>query len=157
MNRLEAWLSHISTIVVGLSGIAYLWMKYFMQTNDPFALVNHPLQPTMMTVHVVAAPVLTFVLGMVVATHARKKLASPTRSNRISGLGALFTFAPMVVSGYMLQVSTSEMLTSAALATHLVTSGIFVLTYVIHQVVSIRLARTAPAAKKSTFVSQQTA
>lgn len=143
MNRFETWMSHASTILVGLSGIVYLWMKYFMQTDDPFALVNHPLQPAMLSLHVLVAPVVTFVVGMVVNAHVRKKLASPSKSNRISGLAALFTFPAMVISGYLLQVSTNELLTKATLGVHLVSSGVFLLTYVIHQVVTLRIARIA--------------
>ena len=105
-----------------------------------------------------AAPALTFVLGLMVNSHARKKLASPARANRLSGLAALLTFPAMVVSGYVLQISTSATLTRASLILHLASSGVFALTYVIHQVVSIRLSRTAAAPQKAaSFVRQQTA
>ena len=158
MTRFEVWLSHLSTIIVGISGLIYFWMKYFMQTDDPFALVNHPFQPTMMTVHVLVAPILTFVLGMTVSSHVRKKLASPSRSNRLSGLVTLATVPAMVVSGYVLQTSTSELLTQVALVAHLVSSSVFAITYLVHQVVSFRLRRAvATPPKNRSFARQQTA
>ena len=158
MTRFEVWLSHFSTIIVGVSGVIYLWMKYFMQTDDPFAVVNHPLQPTTMTVHVLAAPILTFLLGMTVSSHVRKKIASGSRSNRLSGLVTLVTIPAMVVSGYLLQTSTNELFTRVALVVHLVSSGIFALTYLVHQVVSLRLRRAvATSPKDRSFARRQTA
>ena len=158
MNRWESWLSHLSTIIVTATGTIYFWMEYFMKTDDPFALVNHPWQPAMMSLHVIVAPVLTFVLGLTVNSHVRKKLASRIRSNRISGLAALVTFPGMVVSGYLLQVSTSDLLSKVSLVTHLITSAVFALTYIVHQVVSIRMARAAGVpSKRASLARQQTA
>lgn len=158
MSRWEKWLSHLSTVVVSVSGIVYLWMKYFMTTDDPFALVNHPLQPSMMSVHVLAAPVLTFMLGLIVNSHARKKLASPARSNRVSGLVALSSFPVMVLSGYLLQISTNELLTKVSLGLHLVTSGAFALTYAVHLLISLRLMRNVPVVEKTrSHIRQQPA
>lgn len=158
MSRWESWVSHISTVIVTVSGVIYLWMEYFMKTDDPFALVNHPWQPTMLGIHVIAAPMLTFVLGLFINSHIRKKLASRIRSNRISGLAALFTFPAMIVSGYVLQISTSELLSKVSLVMHLTASGVFALTYLIHQVISIRLNRAVPDPVKSApMADQQTA
>jgi hypothetical protein len=156
MNRFETWLSHLSTLVVTASGVVYVWMKYFLVTDDPFALVNHPLQPLMISIHVIAAPFLTFVLGLVVNSHVRRKLLSESRSNRISGLVSLFTFPTMVISGYGLQVLTNETGLKIALVLHLATSTVFALTYVVHQVISLKMTRTV-ARKKPALVRQQTA
>ena len=141
MRPWEIWLSHISTFLVTVSGVAYLWMKYFMETNDPFAVVNHPWQPAMLSLHVLVAPVLVFVVGLMVQSHIQKKLRSGTNSNRSSGLASMVTLPVMIASGYMLQVVTAPLLASITLGLHLVSSSIFVITYLTHQVVSYRLAR----------------
>ena len=141
MKPWEIWLSHISTFLVTLSGVAYLWMKYFMETTDPFAIVNHPWQPSMLSLHVLVAPALVFVVGLMVQSHIQRKLRSGTNSNRSSGLVSMVTLPVMIASGYMLQVVTAPLLASITLGLHLVSSSIFVITYVTHQIVSYRLAR----------------
>jgi hypothetical protein len=143
MNRWETWLSHISTAVVAASGVIYLWMKYFMATDDPFALVNHPFQPAMLSLHILAAPVLTFVVGLIVRSHVRKKLSGGARSNRRSGLVAVITFPTMVVSGYALQAFSNPTLIKTTLVLHLVSSAVFAIGYVVHQIVSFMLSRRA--------------
>lgn len=145
MSRWEKRLYHLSTAVVTASGVVYLVMKYFMATGDPFAIVNHPWQPAMLSLHVLAAPVLTFVVGLIVSSHVRTRLAAGTRANRRSGLVAAIAFPTMVVSGYALQAFTHAMLIQAALVLHLVSSGVFALGYVVHQVVSLMMSRRARA------------
>ncbi len=146
MSPAERWLSHVSTIVVSLSGLIYLWMKYFMETDDPFSVVNHPLQPAMLSAHIVTAPVLVFVLGLMINSHIRKKLAVPSPYNRRSGLVSMVAFPAMVVSGYALQVVTNSTINKIALVSHLVASGLFLLTYIIHQLISVRLDAAVKAA-----------
>ena len=141
MKPWEIWLSHISTFLVTLSGVAYLWIKYFMETTDPFAIINHPWQPSMLSLHVLVAPALVFVVGLMVQSHIQRKLRSGTNSNRSSGLASMVTLPVMIASGYMLQVVTAPLLASITLGLHLVSSSVFVVTYVTHQVVSYRLAR----------------
>ena len=140
MKPWEIWLTRISTLLVTLSGLAYFWMKYAMQTDDPFSIVNHPWQPAMLSLHVLVAPFLVFVVGLMVQSHIQKKLRSGTSSNRSSGLLSMVTLPVMIASGYMLQVVTAPVLASITLSLHLVSSSIFVITYAAHQVVSYRLS-----------------
>ena len=158
MKPWEIWLSHISTIVITVSGTAYFWMKYAMETDDPFSIVNHPWQPAMLGLHVLAAPVLVFVVGMMVQSHIQNKLRSGGRSNRASGLVSMVTMPMMIVSGYMLQVVTSPLLANIALVLHLASSLLFALTYVAHQVISFRLSRqSASADRPGIFARKQVA
>ena len=140
MKPWEIRLSHISTILVTVSGLAYLWMKYAMATDDPFSIVNHPWQPAMLSLHVMVAPVLVFVVGLMVQSHIQKKMRSGSSSNRVSGLLSMATLPVMIVSGYMLQVVTAPLLASITLGMHLFSSSIFVITYLMHQVISYRLS-----------------
>ena len=139
MKPWEIWLSHISTLLVMLSGLAYFWMKYAMTTDDPFSIINHPWQPAMLSLHVLVAPVLVFVVGLMIQSHIQKKLRSGTSSNRGSGLLSMATLPVMIASGYMLQVVTAPLLASITLGMHLVSSSVFVVTYATHQVLSYRL------------------
>jgi thiamine biosynthesis lipoprotein len=139
MSRAEKLLSHLSTVVVTLSGLVYLWMKYFMETDDPFSVVNHPLQPAMLSIHIVAGPVLVFILGLMINSHIREKLSGKSSYNRRSGWISLIVFPLMVVSGYLLQVVTSSTLNRIALVVHLAASGLFAATYLLHQLIGVRV------------------
>ena len=56
MNRTEAWFVHLSTLLVGITGVIYAIMRYLMEPTDPFSVVNHPWQPTLQHLHVLVAP-----------------------------------------------------------------------------------------------------
>src|SRR5688572_3581016 len=141
MRRWQAWLSHLTTILVGVSGIAYLWMKYFMSTEDPFSLVNHPLQPHALKLHLLIAPLLVFAFGLIFESHIANRLRLGTALNRRSGIISVFTFALMTGSGYLLQISSAASLSQTALVLHLASSGLFVLSYLMHQIVTVKLWR----------------
>lgn len=139
MSRWQAWFSHLLTVLVSLSGIVYFSMKYGLETDDPFAVVNHPLEPFMLDIHVFTAPVLVFVLGLIFEPHIMKKIKSPAPSNRLSGWITLATFAIMALSGYLLQVTATPFLAWVAWILHLASSFVFVSSYVVHQIVSFRI------------------
>lgn len=141
MSRWQAWSSHIITVLLGGSGIAYFVMKYLTTTDDPFAVVNHPLQPLMLDLHLIAAPPIIFLFGLMFESHIQKKLQSAGKTNRRSGIAAAVTFGAMTLSGYALQVFAAETLIMVAWVIHLASSSIFVLSYAIHQAVNFRLWR----------------
>jgi hypothetical protein len=153
MNRWQSWSSHVTTLLVGLSGLFYLWMKYFMVTDDPFAVVNHPFQPLMLDLHLLAAPLLVFCFGLMFESHIQRKLRAGSSTNRKSGLIAAITFGIMTLSGYALQVMAIEPFSRVALVLHLSSSGVFLLSYIIHQAVNFRLwrARSRQAAEKLAY------
>lgn len=142
MSRWHAWTFHSLSAIVSLTGVVYFWMKHLLETDDPFALVNHPLQPAMLNVHILAAPLLVFVLGLIYGSHIAAKL-SKAGENKRSGLMALFSFLPMVFSGYLLQVASTPWLRQMALVLHLVTGAVFALTYLVHQIITVRLWRSS--------------
>lgn len=141
MKRWERWTFNVLAAVVSVTGFLYLWMKYGMVSDDPFALVNHPLQTTMLSLHVVASPAFILIFGIVLNSHVMKKLRAPRLPNRRTGLLSLGTFAAMVVSGYLLQVTTSETLLQALVVLHVATSAVFTVAYAIHLLISVRIAR----------------
>jgi hypothetical protein len=153
MNRWQSWSLQITTVLVGLSGVLYLCMKYFMTTDDPFALVNHPMQGVMLDLHLFTAPLLIFCFGLMFEAHVQRKLRTGTPVNRKSGVVAAVTFGVMTLSGYALQVTASEAVGRAALVLHLLSSGVFLLSYLIHQAVNFRLwrARVRQASEKLAY------
>lgn len=117
MTRVEKILVWGSSILVGATGIAYGWMKYLMTSNDPFAVVHHPLQPLLLKLHLLAAPPFVFAIGVVWVRHVWRHFRSGTRRKRRSGITAALTVGPMIATGYLIQVLTPlSLLLAVALA-----------------------------------------
>jgi hypothetical protein len=144
----ERWTFGLLSLLVAVSGFAYFAMERLMVSDDPFAVVNHPWQPAMLTLHVLASPPLILMFGIVLNSHILRKLRVPRPANRRSGLTSLATFAVMVGSGYLLQVVTSETALRGLVAVHVASGAVFSFAYVAHLVISVRLARTWPAARE---------
>ena len=141
MKRWERWTFNVLSLVVAASGFVYLWMKYGMRTDDPFAVINHPWQTVVLDLHLVASPAFVLMFGVVLNSHVMKKLLGTRLPNRRSGYVSLATFAAMVISGYGLQVSWSEAWLQTLVVLHVGAGVIFTVAYVTHLAISARLAR----------------
>jgi len=146
MRPWERWTFNLAAAVVAVTGFAYFWMKYFVESADPFAVVNHPWEATMLHLHVIASPLLLLIFGIILNSHILKKLGASKMPNRTSGLASFGLFAVMIASGYLLQVSTDAGWLRALVAAHVGSGAAFSATYVVHLVISARLARRRPAA-----------
>lgn len=104
MTRFERWSLWASTLAVSLTGVGFTWTKYFAATDDPWAVVNHPLEPWLLKLHVISAPLFVFAVGLVTMRHILPHLRSGTPAGRRTGLVMVWTIAPMVATGYLLQV-----------------------------------------------------
>jgi hypothetical protein len=145
MKTWERRVFNALTLVVSATGFAWLWMKYFVVSDDPFAVVNHPWQPAMQAVHVVASPALLLMFGLILNSHIMKKLGARNVPNRKSGLVSLGAFFAMTATGYLLQVVTHEAALQALVILHVGSATLFALLYGAHLVVSVRLARSQAA------------
>jgi hypothetical protein len=130
--------------LVTLTGLVYFWMKYMIRNDDPFAVVNHPMQPGMLDAHVLAAPAFLVLFGIIFNSHISGKLGRRV-PNRRSGLLALATVVVMTGSGYVLQVVTGERVRQVMLVAHILSGCVFAVAYVVHLAVSARLWRTQRA------------
>lgn len=145
MSRAQVILLHVSLALTTLTGIVFAVMKYGMKSNDPFSVVNHPLQPYMLAIHVVIAPVAVFALGWAFGNHMWPAFRNPAEKKRPSGVWSMLSVAPMVLSGYLLQVSTAEELRKAMAVAHWVTSAFFVVAFTIHVVLRQHKNRESPS------------
>jgi dipeptide/tripeptide permease len=141
VKRWERWGLNASALTVSVSGFAYLWMKYFLSSSDPFAIVNHPWQVPMLSLHVVTSPVFILIVGIVFQSHVTKKLRASRMPNRKTGYGSLGMFAAMVLSGYLLQVAADPTWLRALVAVHVASGIVFSVTYLAHLLISFRLVR----------------
>jgi hypothetical protein len=146
MSRWHAWYSHLATVIVSATGILYCWMKYFVVSDDPFSVINHPLQPYMLDLHLLTAPLFVFAFGLIFESHIQRKLKIGISVNRRSGLAAVIMFWLMVLSGYGLQIGTSDTFSRTSLVLHLASSALFFVSYLMHQAVTFRQWRLREAA-----------
>jgi len=133
MSRLERWLLDISNLIVGGTGIVYAVMKYFMESTDEWAVVNHPWQPHVQHLHVLGAPLLVFACGLLWSNHVVPKLDANGSRGRLTGLALVVQLIPMVVSGSLIQVSVSEGWRTIWVWIHLLTSCAWLIGAVAHR------------------------
>ncbi|HEX9637127.1 MAG TPA: hypothetical protein VGB99_06320 [Acidobacteriota bacterium] len=141
MSRVEKILLHSSTALVTLTGAALFTMKYLMTSSDPFSVIHHPLQPWALRLHLVVAPALLFVLGMIYRGHVAAKLKNGYREGRRSGQSLIWTLLPMTFSGYLIQVAVEETTRTLAVLVHIATSLGFALAYLLHGWIAWRSKR----------------
>lgn len=131
MRRLEAWCHNLANVLVGGTGLVYACFLWFWEPTDPYAVVNHPWQPTVQHLHILLAPLLVFTAGVVWKGHALPRLRE-ARRRASSGLALLTTLGPMVASGYLLQVSVDPDWRRAWSLLHVVSSLLWLLAWGVH-------------------------
>ena len=144
MTWWERWAFNLLHALVAATGIVYFSMKYVMTPTDPFAVVNHPWQSSMLALHIVAAPFFVVFFGMLFRTHTLRKLVSASPRNRRSGWTSLLSFSVMALTGYLVQVASSPAWITALMWAHVASSALFVAGYSTHLVIGWRLDRVSP-------------
>jgi len=132
MTRWERVALFGSNLLVAGTGLIYAVMRYVMPPVDEWAVVNHPWQPQVQHLHVLAAPLLVFTCGLIWHRHVAGQLGRNGERGRRTGPGLMLALAPMVASGYLLQVSVDEGWRRVWVAVHLVASTIWMLAFVAH-------------------------
>lgn len=119
MTRFERWSVWLTTTGTLLTGLAYWWMKDLMPASDPWAVINHPLQPWALKAHILVAPLMVFSVGLITTRHVWRHFRMNVRKGRKTGLTAALSFIVLVLSGYILQVVTGETILRVLAWTHL--------------------------------------
>lgn len=150
MTRWEAWLTHITAILLTATGIVYAWMHYIMKSTDPFSVVNHPWEPYVLDSHILIAPILVLLMGLLIRSHILTKLESEGKTSRRSGIWMIPLFVVMALSGYLLQVITASW-KNVLVIVHLASGSIWFLLYAGHYIssMSLRKLQRASAAFES--------
>jgi hypothetical protein len=138
VSGFEKWLLWCSTAAVALTGIVFGWMKYVLVSDDPYAVIHHPLQPAVLKLHVLSAPILVFALGVVYTRHVVRQWRSGRARGRPSGIGLVTTLLPMVLSGYLIQTVSSESWLFCVAMIHIAASLLYLAVLVVHQVAAWR-------------------
>lgn len=129
-RRLVRW----SSWATGLTGLVYLWMKYVLEPSEPWAVVNHPLQPLVLKAHILVAPALVFAVGLIWVNHVWRHWLCMVPAGRRSGILLGLVVVPMVVTGYLIQAVTHPGWLSAVAWAHIGLGVLFLVGLVAHLV-----------------------
>jgi len=133
MSAFERWLLHVATVITAATGFVYCGMKYLMRREDPFSAVNHPWQPHVLALHVLAAPLLVFALGLITREHIIGRfLDERPQRGRASGAATILVAFPMIVSGYLIQIVTDPPVRRVLIVIHVASGALFALWFVVH-------------------------
>lgn len=133
MSRAERRLLDIANLLVGGTGLIYAVMKYLIEAADEWAVVNHPWQPHVQHLHILAAPLLVFVAGAFWKHHVLEGRRGNGSNGRATGLALAIQLVPMVLSGYLIQVSVAENWRLVWIWVHVITGGLWCLLVVSHR------------------------
>ena len=143
MMALDRRALHATAFVAALTGGVYGWFRYFGQRMGDFGPEPSRWQGVWQHLHVLAAPLLLFALGMTVRGHLLMKLRAGGREGLRTGLGLGLLIAPMALSGYGIQVVTDAGWHLALAWIHGVSSLVFVAGYLAHLAAIWRHRRVA--------------
>jgi hypothetical protein len=148
LSRWESWGFGLTQVLLAATGFIWFYMEHALETDDPFAIVNHPWQPTMLAIHVLVAPLALLLFGVVLRSHVLAKLAASSRVGRRSGWLTLASFGLMAASGYLLPVLTQDAWLRATVAAHVVASTVFVLGFGTHLYMDRRAPRVVASRRE---------
>ena len=133
MNRFEKWMLWTSFALTAITGVGLLWTKYFMHTTDPWAVINHPLQPWLLKAHIVAAPALIFALGLISAKHIWQHFKARIPVGRKTGIVTVLMAGMMILTGYLVQIVTQVVSLKVLAISHIALGFVFLAGFVAHQ------------------------
>jgi hypothetical protein len=132
MRRWEAWTNHVGIALVGGSGVVYGLMKYVLSGSEPDSRLGHPMQPAVAKLHILAAPIAVFGLGLLFRRHALARLFGGEVEGRRSGSLMTWLFVPLCFSGYLVQAITGEAARRWTGWTHAAVGLLFAAAYAFH-------------------------
>ncbi|GLH70003.1 hypothetical protein GETHPA_15360 [Geothrix rubra] len=143
MSPLERWSLHAAAWLTAATGLLDGGLRWFGQRMGEFGPEPSPWLGLAQHLHVLVAPLLVFTLGVMVRGHLWARLRTGANGRR-TGLGLAFLIAPMVLSGYAVQVATDPAWRTALSWTHGLSAGLFLLAYGGHALRTLLAARGVP-------------
>lgn len=119
MTRFQRWFLYVTTALATVSGVGYFYMKRFLTPVDPWAVINHPLEPWLLKAHILTAPLMLFAVGLITTQHIWRSLKSSLPTGRKTGLAAAVAFGPLVLTGYLIQTVATPLALDVLGWTHL--------------------------------------
>lgn len=148
MSRLERWGLHVAALLTAATGAADGGLRWFGQRMGEFGPEPHPWLGLAQHLHVLAAPLLVFALGVMVRGHLWARLRGGSGSGRRTGLTLTGLLVPMVFSGYGVQVAVDPAWRTALSWAHGASAGLFLLAYAGHLLRAFLAFRKVPGARQ---------
>lgn len=141
MTRFEKWSVWSTSAATFLTGAGFFWAKYLVEARDPWAVVNHPLQPWLLKAHILVSPLMVFAVGMIATRHVWQHYRSGVSHGRRSGILTALALGPMVLTGYLIQAVTHVGWLQAMAISHIVLGTVFALGLALHHPVMLHMQR----------------
>lgn len=132
MSRFEKWSVWATSVLTVVTGAGYFVTKYLYSSGDPYAVVNHPLQPVFLKAHIVVSPLLLFALGLITVRHVWRHFRTGVAWSRKSGITAAVAVIPMVLTGYLIQVLTDTGWVRAMALSHIAFGFLYFIGVALH-------------------------
>lgn len=133
VSSFERWGLWLTTGATALTGIGLFWTKYLIRNDDPWTVINHPLQPWLLKAHILVVPALVFFLGLIATRHIWPHAKAGLQSGRSSGIITALVTVPMIMSGYLIQAITQPDWLKAMAGVHIVTGFLFSIGFTVHR------------------------
>ncbi len=140
MKPFVKWLLWVSSVATALTGVVYFWMDRMLSPLDEFAIINHPLQPLVLKLHILVAPLLVFAIGVIAVDHIWKYFRGTIQRARRTGVWGMWPIVPMIVTGYLIQAVTAPLWLAVVAWAHIATGLLYLGTLAAHQL-AVRRAR----------------
>ena len=151
MSRFENILLQATTWLSTLTGFIFLVMKYGMSSDDPYSVLGHPWQPHFLAAHVLIGPAFVFALGLISREHVVGLFFNDlVPRGRRSGASTIMLAAPMILSGYLLQVITHPFMRRLLVVLHVAAGILFIAVFALHLAGAARRRRAACTAANGT-------
>ena len=99
---------------------------------------------------------MVFAVGLIWKKHIAGHWRAGLSTGRRSGLSLVLTMVPMIVSGYLIQVTITDTWRTAWIVIHCTTSGLWITGYLIHQIAAlIRKRKSAEKRQESPNLERQ--
>lgn len=114
MTRGTATGIHLAMSALTATGLMLLWMVFLasppeVEDGEVFA-VEQTGQALTTEIHILTGPVLIFLVGLVWGSHVWTRIRNGATARRRTGIALTVLFPLLALSGYLLQVSTNEVL-----------------------------------------------
>jgi hypothetical protein len=150
LNSFEKWFVWAASVLTGLTGVGYFYTKYLIENQDPFSVVNHPLEPWLLKGHILVSPLLLLAFGSIFVRHVWRHYRAGILLGRRSGLGTALVFVPMVGTGYLIQTVLEPARVQLTAWSHIALSVVYLVGIAAHQwYVHRRAGAKAPEADES--------
>ncbi|MBT3586826.1 MAG: hypothetical protein HN509_18080 [Halobacteriovoraceae bacterium] len=123
-----------SLYLVSFTGVVYGLLKYFYLVDTPYGIRPHQYQSFWQHFHILASPIALFFIGYFWQSHIYPKMKTSLATYKKTGWLMVVCLFPMILSGFVIQISILPKARDIWMVVHLSSSTIFLLVFILHQI-----------------------